>query len=387
MKTTTQSLDLKNLVPACAGITVFGLSFGMTFPLLSLILESRGIPESVIGINAAMMPIGILVFSPMIPAISGRMGSRNMAIFAALITALIMLSYYVFDSLKAWFLLRLFQGMMISTLFVLSEVWIVRYAGDKHRGKVVAIYGSILSLSFGTGSALISWIGIEGWLPFAMGATMLLAGVFPLFMINNERTEKLQEQSIFGIIEFSQKAPLLIGCVLVFSLFDAATLSLLPVYGIRYGLDISTSALTLTAMILGNTVFQFPIGYLADKFPHRLILTGCAVMATVMLMLLPFTMATILMWPVLILIGTFSYGIYTVSLAMLGSRFEGRELVNGASAFASSWGVGALVGAMSGGWVMIHFGPDGLPFHLALAYCLLAVSLCYRSFLLMRSCR
>ncbi len=387
METTARSLDLRNLVPSCAGITVFGLAFGMTFPLLSLILESRGFSETVIGINAAMMPIGILFFSPLIPVISGRLGSRNMAVIAAFLNALIMLAYPVFDSLEAWFVLRFMQGVMISTLFVLSEVWVVRYAGDKHRGKVVAIYGSILSLSFGAGPALISWIGIEGWLPFAVGATVLLAGVFPLLMIKNEKAEKQQEHSISGIISFSRKAPMLVACVLVFSLFDAATLALLPVYGIRYGLDISTSALVLTAMIVGNTVFQFPIGWLADKFPHRFILTGCAVLTAVLLVLLPFTMTTVFMWPALVLVGTFGYGVYTVSLVMLGSRFEGAELVNGASAFASFWGVGALVGAMSGGWSMIHFGPDGLPFHLALAYCLLAVGLCYRSYSLMRSVR
>ncbi|MCY4149215.1 MAG: MFS transporter [Gammaproteobacteria bacterium] len=385
MGTVARSLDLKNLVPACAGITVFGLAFGMTFPLLSLILESRGVPETMIGLNAAMMPIGILLFSPLIPVISGRLGSRNMAVIAAFLNALVMLMYYMFDSIEAWFVLRFIQGVMISTLFVLSEVWIVRYAGDKHRGKVVAIYGSILALSFGAGPALISRIGIEGWIPFAAGAIVLLAGVFPLLMIKNEKAEQKQEQSISGIIRFSRMAPLLIACVLVFSLFDAATLSLLPVYGIRYGLDISTSALVLTAMIFGNTVFQFPIGWLVDKFPHRFILTGCAGLAAVMLMILPFTMTTVLMWPVLVLVGTFGYGVYTVSLAMLGSRFEGADLVNGASAFASFWGAGALIGAMSGGWSMIHFGPDGLPFHLALAYGLLAIGLCYRSYSLMRS--
>ncbi|MYB34429.1 MAG: MFS transporter [Gammaproteobacteria bacterium] len=385
METAARSLDLKNLVPACAGITVFGLAFGMTFPLLSLILESRGVTETVIGFNAAMMPIGILLFSPLIPVISGRLGSRNMAVIAAFLNASVMLSYYVFDSLEAWFVLRFIQGMTISTLFVLSEVWIVRYAGDRHRGKVVAIYGSILSLSFGIGPALISWIGIEGWLPFAAGAAILLAGVFPLLMMKNEKAEQKQEKSVSGIINFSRKAPMLIACVLVFSLFDAATLSLLPVYGIRYGLDISTSALVLTTMIIGNTVFQFPIGWLVDKFPHRFILTGCAGLTAVLLVLLPFTMTTVLMWPVLVLVGTFGYGVYTVSLAMLGSRFEGAELVNGAAAFASYWGVGALIGAMSGGWSMIHFGPDGLPLHLALAYCLLAVGLCNRSYSLMRS--
>ncbi|MYD75017.1 MAG: MFS transporter [Gammaproteobacteria bacterium] len=176
MNSTGRKIDVRNLVPACAAISVFGLAFGMSFPLLSLILESRGVSETMIGINASMMPIGILLFSPAIPAISARLGGRNMAIGAALLTALIILTYRIFDSIEAWFVLRLLQGVCISTLFVLSEVWIVRYAGDAHRGKVVAVYGSILSLSFGTGPALVSWIGIEGWAPFVMGSAPFQAG-------------------------------------------------------------------------------------------------------------------------------------------------------------------------------------------------------------------
>ena len=76
------------------------------------------------------------------------------------------LGYKVFDNLPAWFLIRLIQGMSISTLFVLSEAWIVGSAGDQNRGKIVAIYSSVLSASFAAGPLLVSFIGIEGWLPF-----------------------------------------------------------------------------------------------------------------------------------------------------------------------------------------------------------------------------
>ena len=41
--------------------------------------------------------------------------------------------------------------MTIATLFVLSEAWIVGSAGDHNRGKIVAIYASVLSASFGAG--------------------------------------------------------------------------------------------------------------------------------------------------------------------------------------------------------------------------------------------
>jgi len=214
------SNNTRNLIAACAAITVFGLAFGMTYPLLSLILESRGVSTGMIGINSAMMPIGILLFSSVIPIAAKRFGSRNLAVAAALATSVFILAYKVFDSLEAWFLIRLLQGMSISTLFVLSEAWIVGFAGSENRGKVVAIYASA-------------------------------------------------------------KAPMLLMAVGAFAVFDAATLSLLPVYGVQNGLSITTSATALTALIIGNVVLQFPLGWLADKYPHRLVLAGCA-LATVL---------------------------------------------------------------------------------------------------------
>ena len=73
--TVTTSSNWRNLVAACAAISVFGLAFGMTYPLLSLILESRGVGTDMIGINAAMMPIGILLFSSTIPVATRRFGA------------------------------------------------------------------------------------------------------------------------------------------------------------------------------------------------------------------------------------------------------------------------------------------------------------------------
>ena len=48
------SSNTRNLIAACAAICVFGFAFGMTYPLLSLQLEARGVSTRLIGINAAM---------------------------------------------------------------------------------------------------------------------------------------------------------------------------------------------------------------------------------------------------------------------------------------------------------------------------------------------
>ena len=374
----TASSNWRNLVAACAAITVFGLAFGMTYPLLSLILESRGVSTEMIGLNSAMMPIGILLFSAVIPIATRRFGARNVAIWAALGTSVLILSYKIFDSLEAWFVIRLLQGMSMSTLFVLSEAWIVGFAGSEHRGKIVAIYGSILSASFGIGPALVGWIGISGWLPFVIGSLVILLGVIPLTLVEERPTAQPKDTKTWGIFEFAPKAPMLLAAVGVFAIFDAATLSLLPVYGIRTGLDIQTAATALTALIMGNMVLQFPIGWLADTFSRRAVLTGCALTTAVVAALLPWMMGTVWMWPALVLTGATGYGVYTVALTALGDRFEGVELVQGSAAFALMWGIGALIGAVSGGWAMSGFGPHGLPALMSLVYLLLAVGLLVR---------
>ncbi len=370
--------NTRNLVAACAAITVFGFAFGMSYPLLSLILESRGVSSDLIGINSAMMPIGILLFSPIIPVLARRFGARNVAIVAAIVTSLVFLSYRVFDSFSAWFLIRLVQGMSISTLFVLSEAWVVGSTGDHNRGKIVAIYASVLSGSFGAGPLLISFIGIEGWTPFVLGAGVIVAGIVPFIFIQEEAQPEPEETQPSGIFSFAGKAPMLLAAVGSFAIFDAASLSLFPVYGVHNGLDVATAANILSAMILGNVVLQFPIGWLCDRYPTRNVMAGCALITAITLALMPALLDSVLLWPLLVLMGTTGYGVYTVSLVALGNRFSGIELINGSASFAVVWGFGALIGSISGGMAMLASGVYGLPYSLVAVYLILAAGVGWR---------
>ena len=330
--------DWRNLFAAFAAIAVFGFAFGMTYPLLSLILDSRGVSEELIGINAAMAPIGVLLSSGIIPVAARKYGSRNVAIVAAALTAFLILSYKIFDRLDVWFILRLLQGVSISTLFVLSESWIVKYSDGAKRGRIVAVYGAILSASFGAGPALVGFIGIEGWTPFVIGSIVILIGILPLLLVRDEIQPAPHEKQTSTVLSFIPRAPMLLLAVGMFAVFDAATLSLIPVYGVKLGLDLPTATNALTALILGNVFMQFPIGMLADRYPKRAVLTGCAAITAILCLVLTWVMGTWMMWPVLLLMGATGYGMYTVALAALGDRFTGDELVTGNAAFASMWG-------------------------------------------------
>ncbi len=374
----------RNLAAAFAAICVFGFAQGMTYPLLSLILEDRGVSPELIGINAAMSPIGILLSASMIPVLARKFGTRNLAVVTAGLCALLVLSYKVFDRLDVWFILRLLHGMSMSTLFVLSETWIVKYSNQVHRGRIVAVYGSALAVSFGAGPALVSWIGIHGWLPFVLGTLVIASTIIPLMFVDDKHQPIPEEAARSSVLTFMPKAPMLLAAVAVFAIFDAATLSLLPVYGIAIGLDLTTATNALTALIIGNAVLQLPIGWLADHYPKRKLLAVLTVITAMLCAVLPAVMGHWTMWPVLLLVGTTGYGLYTVALTSLGERFSGDDLIAGNASFAIMWGVGALAGSVIGGWAMAGFGPHGLPYSLAVCLVVYLTAMAWRASTLRR---
>ncbi|MEM7376564.1 MAG: MFS transporter [Pseudomonadota bacterium] len=371
--------QLGNLVAACAAITVFGLAFGISYPLLSLVLEQRGYSTDLIGLNAAMVPLGIVAFSPCIPWLVDRYGAKRCLVVAALVCALCFPLYRLTDSLSLWFVLRGVQGMASATLYVLSEVWIVRFSGNRHRGRVVAIYASLLSLSFAAGPFAVGLLGVDGWAPFVAGLAVLLIGSLPLLLVRDSRVlDTPGTENRMGVRQFAPLAPVLLGTVAVFAVMDASLMALLPVYGLAKGMDLQSSTALLSVFVAGNAVLQYPIGMLADRYDARRVMGGCALVCGMGFVLLPGVINTVWQWPLVVIGGATGFGIYTVALKSLGDRFDGERLVAGTSAFGVVWGGGALVGSVLGGGAMEAFGANGLPAMLAISFLALALALGWR---------
>lgn len=359
--------NLINLAAAIAAITVFGFTLGLMFPLLSLIMEKRGIGADLIGYNAAMQPLGIVLAVFAIPTLVRRFGAKAAVIGAALLTAAVVLAYPFFPVFWWWFGLRILHGFFVSILFAISEAWVVRFAEGSYRSRLLALYVSVLAASFGGGPILITITGIDGALPFVIGAVILAVATIPIAFVRDEAVDSADEDPL-SLLDFARKAPMLLIAVGLFAIIDAANLGFLPVYGVKKGMDQETAALALTAFIIGNTVLQFPVGWLADHFPKRLVTAGCCIVTAGASALIPLAFGTWALWPILTVAGAASAGIYTVALAELGDRFSGHELITGTASFATTWGLGALLGALVAGWSIAAFGPDGLPYTMAMIF-------------------
>ena len=371
------SLDNRGLWRLAAAITISATVFtamqGLTYPLLALILERQGVPAWLIGVNAAMMPFGMIVAAPLAPHLLQRLGALKFAVSSQLGTLLCLLLIGAQHDAWLWLPLRFLMGLFLASQFVVTETWINQIASDAYRGRILGFYATVLSVGFAAGPAILLAVGTQGWAPFLAGAALLLGALLVLWSVRAALPATRSERPM-SVFSFLPLAPLLLLAVAVVAFADEGSMSLLPIYVIQHGYSENIGTFALIAMIVGSVSMQYPIGWLADRFPRRRVMLGCALVAAASAIVQGIAVGVPwLFWSVVFVWGGSYYALHVLSLIRLGERFSGAALVAGNSAMGAMWGVGGIVGPPLLGGAMSSFGPNGLPVVLALLFVAIAL--------------
>ncbi len=350
----------RSLAAVIACVSIYGVTTGLSLPLLSLILESRGVDRSTIGLVAAMPSLAIIIVAPLLPRLVAAVGMRPFMFICIIGDAALFLLLKSFDSVAAWLLLRALMGFTVAGLFIASETWINEIATDDARGRIVGLYNTVFSGTLALGPLIIPLTGIDGWAPFLVGAGFVLVAALPLAWVGDAEPV-LGGRSSFGIMRFVFLAPTLSAAIALVAFKETAGMALLPVYGVSSGLSQGQSALMLSVMGFGALCMQLPIGWLADSFDRYRVLLLCGVGGVAGALLLPVAIdAGAWLWGLLFLWGGSFAGLYTVTMTMVGQRFRGAELVTANAAFGLLWGVASLVATPAAGAAMDAWNPHGL---------------------------
>jgi MFS family permease len=146
-----------------------------------------------------------------------------------------------------------------------------------------------------------------------------------------------------------------------FALFDTLALSLLPLFAISHGVSANTGVLFASAILLGDTTMQFPIGWLADRIGRAKVHMGAGVVVVALLPALPWAVAyPWLCWPLLFVIGAAAGSVYTLSIVACGERFRGAALVSATAIVGASWSVASFGGPIVAGTLMRRAGANAL---------------------------
>jgi MFS family permease len=356
------------IAASIAAMGIFCLTLGLSYPLLSLILDGMGISTAVIGLNAAMTPLGIIVSSPFMPLLARRLGAWRLCVVSLCLAALLLMLMAVFRDVGLWFLLRFLLGIVNTAIFVTSETWINQLASPVTRGRTVGLYVTIAAAGFGLGPLAIAVIGSQGRLPFVVGIVGILTAL-PLIISARTHLPEFNGTEKVSIFSLFLSAPLLLLTVAFSALFDQATISLLPIYSLRHGLSEATGSLMLMVLIAGNVILQVPVGWLAERISRGNLICFLAFGTVAGSLLLAWLIeGPLLIWPVLFVWGAVAFGTYTVAMVELGAQFSGTLLLAGNSAFGLMWGIGGIIGPSVAGTAMELMGPEGFPLSLGILF-------------------
>ncbi|MEO1159153.1 MAG: MFS transporter [Pseudomonadota bacterium] len=357
-------------------ICLFAVAQGFCYPLFSLLMEKQNVSSSLIGLNSAMTPLGLLLSAPLIPRWAQVLGAGRLALFSVLALAFLIAAAGIWQSLWLWFPVRFLLGVAINGLYITSETWINQLAGTRNRGKILGLFSASLSIGFALGPLIIAVVGSAGWMPFATVIAIVLMSV-PVLLATMSRLPEFEVTESHSVIDFIPSAKFLMFIVAAAAVFDQVTLVLLPVYGLSMGLSEAVMATAIGIMVLGNIFLQFAIGWCADFWSRRGMLVTLCLLVMIGCLLLPSATAhNWYLWTLIFFWGAAGYGTYTIALVELGDRYTGATLLTANAAFSVMWGLGGFSGPPITGYAMDVLGPNGLPYMLFILFgVLLAVSL------------
>lgn len=371
--TAEQRIALFAVISAITGV---GAALSLSLPLLSFVLELRGVSSLWIGLNTAVAGFAAIVVLPFVTRMARIVGTARLilASFALMIATLWL--FRLIEVFWLWFPLRFLFSAAITIIFALTEFWINSLAPPAHRGLVIGIYAAFLSIGITVGPLILAITGPAGYLPFLIGIVFLVVASIPVTLVRGSEPILTGESQI-RLLTFIELAPMATLAALIFGAVESGGTALLPVYGIAIGFGAREAAILVAAVAVGNILSQVPIGILADRFDRRRMMMVCAMIGAVGAALIPLasnSFAALLF--VLFVTGGIVAGLYTIGLTELGSRFTGADLAAANAAFVLMYAVGMLIGPSFIGLGLQLHNPHGFAMVITgffLAYLLLGV--------------
>ena len=356
-----------------------GLIFGFQPPLLAFVLTRHGASSFAIGAVTSVGTIAVIALSPFYPRLIARFGPRLAILVGIGIAVATLLIMPFMTGLQGWMALRLATGCALGLAWIASEVWLNMLSEDQTRGTVMGIYTTVFAAGVMSGPLLLQFIGSTGSRPFYVGALCLASTALPLLLSRpTSRVERTPVQKR-PLGQLLRAAPIVMLAALTAGLVESTDISLLPVFGLRRGLNESAALALVTVFLVGNVLLQLPISALADRFGRLRVLAFCGGTSVIGPLLLTSSLSTPwLLWPLLLLWGGTMYGFYAQGIALLGDSYPTEDLAAANSVFVVVYCLGGLVGPGLGGLAMDWWTPQGLVVFLSCVPLLLVVPLLAR---------
>ncbi|MFT8872223.1 MAG: MFS transporter [Sporolactobacillus sp.] len=373
-----------------SSVFICGFAEGMLLPLISSVLEQRGMSALTNGMGTTALYIGMLICVPFMEKPIQQTGYKPFLFVGLLLITVSLFLFPIAVNLWWWFLLRFFIGIGDSMLHFAAQTWIVISSPEKKRGRHIACYGLSFGLGFAAGPPLVGLLTYGLWVPFTIAGSSCLIVCLLLLLLKNEQPSAPAKGRQRHTMQWPARyraaiAAVWSGLVSTFSygFIDASLNNSFPIFALRSGYSVDDVAFVLPAFVGGALLTQLPLGVLGDHMGRQrmmpLLTTGSAAL---FLLAGCFYHSFAVLFVTLLVSGMLIGSLYSMSMGYVSDMLETPLLPLGNILLSFFYSIGCILGPLSGGFTISRH-PDGRLFF-SLSFMLLLIS---ASILIHQFCR
>jgi len=372
---------IKNSWALFLGYGILIIAHGLQGNLLGLraVLENF----SIIATGALMSGyfVGYFVGANVVPNLVGKVGHiRVFAAFASTASLSILLHSIVVDP-YIWILGRFMTGFSIISIFVVVESWLNDRATNKTRGKVLSIYMIITFVGIGLGTLLLNFNSPKNYEPFILVSLLLSIALVPI-LLTKRKPPTFKKISRIKIKELYKISPLGTFSMFCVGFIHPAIFTMGAVYGALMNFSVLEISLYLFLITLSGAIFQWPIGYLSDRFDRRIILIISALLGSILTILCFFSVSIspdfinlssdwktilqhitnhrMLFYIFISLYAGMSLPLFSLNLAYVNDFLPKEKFVSAGAGMQIIFGLSAMTAPFVCSFFMKIFGPNGI---------------------------
>ncbi len=167
----------KRLLVALVGITIGGIGFGLLTPVTVILLEKSGASSFITGSSTTVGYLSVVMFSWFAGRLIDKHGVKKILIAGIIIWMLGSIGHIFWYNYPVLFTVRFITGIGGTFIFVGTEVIINSCSTHENRGRNIGLYAVLLSIGIAIGTLLIWTVSIGDWVPFIIGAGLMLAAL------------------------------------------------------------------------------------------------------------------------------------------------------------------------------------------------------------------
>lgn len=263
----------RSVVLLLTSLGIMLIGHGMQLTLLPLYARELGWSDLAVGITGASYFAGFVTGCFLVPQLLNRAGHIRVFMCATALSAAALLLIAQSESVTAWSLLRFITGLCLVSVYNTAEAWLNEQASDGERARLMSIYVIVTLIGIAIGQQLLGYTDEDS--RFVVAVVVMVVSILPIGLFAADEPLRLKSR-VLNLAMMSAMPKLAVIGTLLAGCVTGLVWTMAPLAGESAHLSSIEIGWMMNAVILGGVIWQYPLGYLSDRFPRNYVIAGAA---------------------------------------------------------------------------------------------------------------